>query len=142
MTVMNVADDQEEITTTLAVLEGAVSVHESWTGGEDDNEAVRLVSGEAMDVTGRHLVTTVSATPSCYVFAATLGRKGDGGHGGVGGGDSCDDSGGSGGSGDGGVSTRPAAVVHDRSGCSDACYAFALHTIRDAFSAIFSRAAM
>lgn len=131
MTVMNVADDQEEITTTLAVLEGAVAVHESWTGGVgDDDGAVRLVSGEAMDVTGRHIVTTVSATPSCYVFAATVDRKGDGG---------CD---GSGGSGDGKVSTQHASVVHNRSSCSDACYAFALHTIRDAFSAFFSRTAV
>lgn len=130
MTVMNVADDQEEITTTLAVLEGAVAVHESWTGGVGDNDgAVQLVSGEAMDVTGRHIVTTVSATPSCYVFAATVDRKeGDGGGGG------CD------GSGYGGVSTQPVSVVHNRSSCSDACYAFALHTIRDAFSAFFSRA--
>ncbi|XP_015370925.1 PREDICTED: vitamin K-dependent gamma-carboxylase isoform X2 [Diuraphis noxia] len=146
MTVMNVADDQEEITTTLAVLEGAVSVHESWTGGGDDDGAVRLVSGEAMDVTGRHIVTTVSATPSCYVLAATVDRKGDVGGGGVGGGGDVGGGGGgcvdSGGSGDGRVSTRSAAVVRDRSGCSDACYAFVLHTIRDAFSAFFPRAAV
>jgi len=66
------------------------------------------------------------------VFAATVDSK-------VGGG-GCDDSGGSG---DGGeVSTRPSAVVRDRPGCSEACYAFAFHVIRDAFSAFFSRTAV
>jgi len=70
------------------------------------------------------------------VFAATV----DIGGGSVGSGGGCDVSGGSG---DGGeVSTRPAAVVHDRPGCSEACYAFALHAIRDAFSAFFSSTAV
>lgn len=139
MTVRNVADDREDTTTTLAVLEGAVAVHESWTSGLDDDGAVRLVSGEAMEVTGRHVVTTVSATPSCYVFAAAVDSGGDN----VGGGGGCDGSGGSDDSGDsGGVSTRPAAVVHDHPGCSEACYAFAFHAIRDAFSAFFSRTAV
>lgn len=133
MTVRNVTDDREATTTTLAVLEGAVAVHESWTGSGDDDGAVRLVSGEAMDVTGRHVVTTVSATPSCYVFAVTVDSKVGGGGG------SCDDSGDSG---NGGVSTRPATVVRDRSGCSEACYAFAFHAIRDAFSAFFSQTAV
>lgn len=133
MTVSNVADDREGTTATLAVLEGAVAVHESWNSGGDDDGAVRLVSGEAMDVTGRHLVTTVSATPSCYVFSATV----DSGGCSIEGGGGCD---GSGGSGDGErVSTRPVAVVHDRPGCSKACYAFAFHAIRDAFSFIFPR---
>jgi len=136
MTVRNVADDQEGTTTTLAVLEGAVSVHESGTSERGDDEAVRLVSGEAMDVTGRHFVTTVSATPSCYMFSATV----DSGGGSIGGGGGCN---GSGGSGDGKrVSARPVAVVHDRPGCSEACYAFAFHAIRDAFSFIFPRAAV
>ncbi|KAL4122224.1 hypothetical protein QTP88_014594 [Uroleucon formosanum] len=133
MTVSNVADDREGTTATLAVLEGAVAVHKSWTSGGDDDGAVRLVSGEAMDVTGRHVVTTVSATPSCYVFSATV----DSGGGSIEGGGDCDGSSGSGD--DERVSTRPIAVVHDRPGCSEACYAFAFHAIRDAFSFIFSR---
>jgi len=136
MTVRNVADDREATTTTLAVLEGAVDVHESETSGGGDDGTVRLVSGEAMDVTGRHVVTTVSATPSCYVFAATV----DSGGGSVGGGGGCDGSGGS--SSGGGVSTRPAAVISDRPGCSEACYAFAFHAIRDAFSAFFPSTAV
>uniref|UniRef100_A0A2S2NHF9 Vitamin K-dependent gamma-carboxylase n=1 Tax=Schizaphis graminum TaxID=13262 RepID=A0A2S2NHF9_SCHGA len=133
MTVTNDANDREATTTTLAVLEGAVAVRESQIGAIDDNGTVRLVSGEAMDVTGRHVVTTVSATPSCYVFASTAESGGGGGgcgasgHGGV----------------DRGVSTQHAAVGGNRAkSCSKACYASALHAIRDAFSALFFRTAV
>uniref|UniRef100_A0A2H8TR69 Vitamin K-dependent gamma-carboxylase n=2 Tax=Melanaphis sacchari TaxID=742174 RepID=A0A2H8TR69_9HEMI len=134
MTVTNDEDDQETTTTTLAVLEGAVAVRESRIGGGDNDRTVRLVSGEAMDVTGRHVVTTVSPTPSCYVLASTV-DSGGGSEGGIGGGGGC--------GGSGGVST-PSAVVgnHRPSGCSEACHAFALHAIKDAFSALFFRTAV
>lgn len=146
MTVTSDADDGDAATTTLAVLEGAVSVQDLQGDGD---EGVRLVSGEAMDVTGRHAVTTVSATPSCYVYAATSASASDND-------DDDDDS----------VSptadnrSSPTARGHDdddshsvsrtvRGGhdrnkkligtsCSDACYAFAFDAIKDAFSALFS----
>lgn len=136
MTVTNDAEDRVATTTMLAVLEGAVAVRESLIGGGDDDGTVRLVSGEAMNVTGRHFVTTVSATPSCYVFASKT-NSGAGGSqdvvGGCGGGGNSGDD-------DGGVLTRPAAVGLDRSrGCSKACYAFTFHAVRNAFSALFFR---
>jgi len=142
MTVTNEAEDREATTTTLAVLEGAVAVRESLIGSGDDDGTVRLVSGEAMDVTGRHVVTTVSATPSCYVFASKTDSGGGGSEGVVGGcggggnsGDDDDDD-----DDDGGVSTRPAAVgLNHRRGCSEACYEFAFRAVRDAFSALFFR---
>lgn len=96
-------------TTTLAVLEGAVAVREL---RDDGGEPVRLVSGEAVEVAGRHAVTTVSATPSCYVYAADTG----------------DGHVGRSRSGDSGDNGRP--------GCSDACYAFAFDAVKAAFSAI------
>jgi len=137
MTVTNDAEDREATTTTLAVLEGAVAVRESLIGGGDDDGTVRLVSGEAMDVTGRHAVTTVSATPSCYMFVSKMNSGGGGSEGVVGG---CVGGGNSGDDDDGGLSTRPAAVgLNRRRGCSEACYAFAFHAVRDAFSALFFR---
>ncbi|XP_027845741.2 vitamin K-dependent gamma-carboxylase [Aphis gossypii] len=136
MTVTNDVEDREATTTTLAVLEGAVAVRGSMIGAGDDDGTVRLVSGEAMDVTGRHVVTTVSATPSCYMFVSKMNSSGGGSEGVVGG---CG-GGGNSGDDDGGVSTRPAAVgLNRRGGCSKACYAFTFHAVRDAFSALFFR---
>lgn len=111
MTVTNLVNDRNG---TLAVLEGAVAVR----GSRDDEDAVRLVSGEAMDMTtGRHAVTTVSATPSCYVYATTTVTRASG----------DDDS--------------PRSATADgsggRPGCSDACYAFAVDALKATFSAIF-----
>ncbi|XP_025408245.1 vitamin K-dependent gamma-carboxylase isoform X2 [Sipha flava] len=109
MTVTNDDYMPNATATTLAVLEGAVAVREL---RDDGGEPVRLVSGEAVEVTGRHAVTTVSATPSCSVYAAeSTDADTEDGHRG------------------GGVDSRP--------GCSDACYAFAFDAIKAAFSAIF-----
>lgn len=99
---------------TLAVLEGAVAVRDAAAAADD--VAVKLVSGESLDVFGEHAVTTVSATPSCYVYVAA------------------------------GTTQPPsaeAAMSNDgrerpRPGCSNACYAFALDAIQTAFSALFS----
>lgn len=101
-------------TATLAVLEGAVTVRNLDGGGGDDHE-VRVVSGEAIDVTGRYAVTTVSATPSCYVYAEAVAAV------------DVDENGSSGSV--GGRNGRPK--------CSDACYAFALNAVKYAFSALF-----
>lgn len=110
MTMTNYVDDRNG---TLAVLEGAVAVR----GSRDNDDAVRLVSGEAMEMTtGQHTVTTVSATPSCYVYAMTITKV------------SGDDN-----------SPRTAAVDDSggRPACSDACYAFAIDALKATFSAIF-----
>lgn len=101
-------------TATLVVLEGAVAVRNL-----DDGDEVRIVSGEAVNVTGRYTVTTVSATPACYVYAEAAGDVGKN-----------DPSGSVGGvNGRGGGGGRPE--------CSDACYAFASDAIYNVFSALF-----
>lgn len=111
MTVTNYLDGWDNGTTannaTLAVLEGAVAVRDA----ENTDEPMRLVSGESVDVFGRHAVTTVSATPSCYLYSIAGGEHED---------------------------PPPATTAgHDRPGCSDACYAFAFDAMRTAFSSVF-----
>ncbi|VVC29077.1 HTTM,Vitamin K-dependent gamma-carboxylase [Cinara cedri] len=101
-------------TATLAVIEGAVAVRNLGAGGGGDGSEVRVVSGEAMDVTGRYAVTTVSATPSCYVYAETAAAGDDGEN------DAAERSTGGG---------RPK--------CSTACFAFALDAAKYAFSPFF-----
>lgn len=114
MTMTNYVDERN---TMLAVLEGAVVVKGPRDTGavEIEAETVRLVSGEALDVTvGQYSVTTVSATPSCYVYAATTVTSNDS------------------------DSVQPATQDDvGRPGCSDACYAFAFNALKAAFSAIF-----
>lgn len=112
---MTVTYDWDDTNGTVAVLEGAVAVRDSWGGGGDGGDggkAVRLVSGEAIDVFGQHAVTTVSATPSCYLYAVTADGTGD----------NADDA-------------HEPTAVRARPGCSDACYAFALDAVKSAFSA-------
>lgn len=131
MTVTNYYDDDESgntTTVTLAVLEGAVAVRGPRDGGGGGEDAVRLVSGEAMDVTGLHGVTTVSGTPSCYVYAATTESGGGGG---------CERDGGGGDDDNGPPLSAVGGGRGRRAGCSDACYAFAFDAVRAAFSAIF-----
>lgn len=110
---MTVTYDWDGTNGTVAVLEGAVAVRNSWGGGGDGGKAVRLVSGEAIDVFGQHAVTTVSATPSCYVYAVIVDGTDD----------SADDA-------------HEPTAVRARPGCSDACYAFALDAVKSAFSAL------
>lgn len=113
---MTVTYDWDGTNGTVAVLEGAVAVRDTaWDGGGDGGggKTVRLVSGEAIDVFGQHAVTTVSATPSCYVYAAIV--DGTGGNG--------DDA-------------HEPTAVRARPGCSDACYAFAFDAVKSALSAL------
>lgn len=115
MTATNyVSDDGENTTaatTTLVVLEGAVAVRQSWDAAA---AVVRLVSGESLDVLGEHAVTTVSATPSCYVYAKPPPPTPPP------------------------PSPSTPTAEDRRPGCSDACYAFALDAVKTALSALFA----
>lgn len=117
MTMTNYVDERN---TTLLVLEGAVDVRGPEHKDAVEPEAVvRLVSGEALDVAaGQHAVTTVSATPSGYLYVATTAAVAD---------NNSDP-------------VRPATQhrhIGPARGCSDACYAFAFDAVKAAFSAIF-----
>lgn len=104
---------------TLAVLEGAVAVRNLRDAdGTDDHDDVMqhlLVSGEAINVTGQHSVTTMGATPSCYVLYVDATT---------------------------GTSTVASVAVDDSSRpsrrCSDACYTFVVDAIKTTLFAIFS----
>lgn len=128
-------DGRANVTATLAVIEGAVAVRVD----DDDGttaaaaDAVRLVSGEALEVAGRHAVTTVSATPSCYVVYTAAGTtKSVTGNDGRPPPSSAT------------TTTRaPSTCAKDKTvprtdrRCSNACYAFAWDAVKNVLSAFF-----